>query len=129
MRHFVFVVATSMVVGFLAGMASAESPAVPAGQQVTAGPAQHYCYYYDWCTRACYYYPQPAPAAPAAPQTYTSNYSGPLANSSAVQSPQPYTSYYSGPSQPSNPPAQSYSRGGGWYPFYGNRSSINYLNP
>ncbi|MGO8750529.1 MAG: hypothetical protein ACLQNE_31665 [Thermoguttaceae bacterium] len=109
MRHFVFVVAISTVIGFLAGMASAESPAVPSGQQVTTGAAQQYCYYYDWCTRAYYYYQQPAPAAPAAPQTYTS--------------------YYSGPSQPSNPQAQSYSRGGGWYPFYGNRSSIDYLNP
>jgi hypothetical protein len=129
MRHFVFVVATSMIVGFLAGLASAESPAVPSGQQVAAGPAPRYCYYYDWRTRTYYYYQQPAPAAPATPQTYTSNYSGPLANSSAPQSPQPYTSYYSGPSQPAYPPAQSYNTGGRRYPFYGNRGSINYLNP
>ena len=39
MRQFVFVVATSMVVGFFAGLASAESPAVPATQQVSPGPS------------------------------------------------------------------------------------------
>ncbi len=69
MRQFVFVVATSMVVGFFAGLASAESPAVPATQQVSPGPSPRYCYYYyGWRPRAYnyYYYQQPLAAAPAA---------------------------------------------------------------
>ena len=70
------------------------------------------------CTRA------PPPRKPIPATTWVRS-----ASSSPAQSPQPYASDHSGPSQTLRTRQhKSYSRGGGWYPFYGNRSSINYIS-